>query len=46
MFKNIDLLSKLRFYEELNIIKTNQAFRGYALSYKAKILREEIQLNS
>ena len=27
-FKNIDLLSELPFYEELNVIKTNQAFRG------------------
>ena len=32
--KNIDLLSKLPFYEELNVIKTNHAFRGYAMSYK------------
>ena len=24
--KNIDLLSELRFYEELNVIKTNHAF--------------------
>ena len=30
--KNIDLISELPFYEELNIIKTNQAFRGYAMS--------------
>ena len=36
--KNIDLLSELPFYEELNIIKTNQAFRGYAMSYKVKYL--------
>ena len=27
--KNIDLLSELPFYEELNLIKTNHAFRGY-----------------
>ena len=27
--KNIDLLSELRLYEELNVIKTNHAFRGY-----------------
>ena len=26
--KNTDLLSELPFYEELNVIKTNHAFRG------------------
>ena len=26
--KNIDLLSELPFYEELNVIKTNHSFRG------------------
>ena len=36
--KNIDLLSELPFYEEPNIIKTNHAFRGYAMSYKVEIL--------
>ena len=30
--KKIDLLSELPFYEELNVIKTNLAFRGYAMS--------------
>ena len=35
--KNIDLLSELPFYEEPNIIKTNHAFRGYAMSYKVEI---------
>ena len=32
--KNIDLLSELPFYEKLNVIKTDRAFRGYAMSYK------------
>ena len=32
--KNIDLVSGLLFYEELNVIKTDHAFRGYAMSYK------------
>ena len=32
--KNIDLLSELPFYEELNVIKTNHAFRGYAMGNK------------
>ena len=36
--KNIDLLSELPFYEELNVIKTNHAFRGYAMSYKVEII--------
>ena len=26
--KNIDLLSELHFYEELNVIKTDHVFRG------------------
>ena len=30
--KNIDLLSELSFYEELNVIKTDHAFREYAVS--------------
>ena len=34
--KNIDQLPELPFYEQLSIIKTNQAFRGYAKSYKLK----------
>ena len=32
--KNIDRLAELSFYEQLSVIKTNQAFRGYAMSYK------------
>ena len=32
--KNIDQLAELLFYEQLSVIKTNQAFRGYAMSYK------------
>ena len=28
--KDTDLLSELPFYKELNVIKTNHAFRGYA----------------
>ena len=38
--KNIDLLSELPFYEELNVIKTNHAFRGYAMSYKVKLVEK------
>ena len=36
--KNIDLLSELPFYEELSVLKTNHAFRGYAMSYKVKLV--------
>ena len=32
--KNIDLLAEQTSYEQLSIIKTNQAFRGYVMSYK------------
>ena len=39
--KNIDLLSELHFYEELNIIKTNHAFREYAMSYKVELLAKK-----
>ena len=38
LLKNIDLLSELPFYEELNVIKTNHAFRRYAVSYNVEIL--------
>ena len=36
--KNIDLLAELPFYDQLNIIKTDQAFSGYAASYKVEIV--------
>ena len=36
--KNIDRLIELPFYEQLSVIKTNQAFRGYAMSYKVEII--------
>ena len=36
--KNIDLLEEFPFYDQLNIIKTDHAFRGYAISYKVKIV--------
>ena len=34
--KNIDQLAELPFYEQLSVIKTNQAFRGYAMLTKMK----------
>ena len=36
--KNIDQLAELPFYEQLNVIKTNQAFRGYAMLHKVEII--------
>ena len=39
--KNIDLLSELPFYEELNMTKINQGFRGYAMSYKVEIIEKK-----
>ena len=34
--KNIELLSELPFYGELNVLKRNHAFRGYEMSYKVE----------
>ena len=39
--KNIDQLAELPFYEQLNVVKTNQAFRGYAMSFKAEIIERK-----
>ena len=36
--KNVDLLAEQPFYEQLDIIKTDQAFKGYAKSYKVEIV--------
>ena len=38
--KNIDLLSELSFYEEMNRIKTNHAFGGNATSYKVELIEK------
>ena len=35
------MLSELPFYKELNVIKTNHAFRGYAKSYKGELVQEK-----
>ena len=43
--KNIALLAELPFYEELSIIKTNRAFRGYAMSYKVEIIERKYPIN-
>ena len=39
--KSIDRLAELPFYEKLSVIKTNQVFRGYALSYKVEIIERK-----
>ena len=40
-WKNINLLAELPFYKKPSIIKTNQAFRGYAMSYKVEIIERK-----
>ena len=36
--KNIDLLAELLFYDQLNTVRTDHAFSGYAMSYKVEIV--------
>ena len=42
--KSINRLAELPFYEQLSVIKTDQAFKGYAMSYKVEIIEKKIQL--
>ena len=42
--KNIDQLSELPFYEQLSIIKTDQTFRGYAMSCKVEIIERKVSI--
>ena len=39
--KNVDLLAEQPFYEQLSIIKTNEAFKRYAVLYKFEIVEKE-----
>ena len=39
------MLSELPFYEELSVIKTDHAFRGYAMSYKVEIIERKDPIN-
>ena len=39
--KHIDKLIELPFYEQLDVIKTDEAFRGYAMSYKVQIVERK-----
>ena len=41
---DINLLAELPFYERLSIIKTDQAFSGYARSYKVEIVDKKDQI--
>ena len=38
--KHIDLLSELALYEQLNVVKTDGAFMGYAMSYKVELVEK------
>ena len=38
--KDTDSLSELPFQEELNVIKTGHAIRGYAISYKVELVEK------
>ena len=38
--KNIDPLTDLPFYEQLSVMKTDQAFKEYAISYKVEIIEK------
>ena len=40
--RNVDLLAELPFHEQPDIIKTNQAFTGYAMSYKVEIVEKRL----
>ena len=39
------MLSELPFYEEMNIIKTNHTFRGYAEGYKVEMIENKDPIN-
>ena len=44
--KNINLLSELPFYEELNVTKANHAFKRYTMRYKVELVEKKDQLTS
>ena len=44
--KNTDRLVELPFYEQLSVIKTDQTFKGYPVSYKVELIEKKIQLCS
>ena len=38
--KNLDHLVELPFYQQLSITKTDQTFKGYAMSYKVETIEK------
>ena len=44
--KKIDQLDELPFYEQLDVIKTDQAISGDEISYKLEIIEKKIQLHN
>ena len=40
--KNVDLLAELPFYDQLNIIRTDHAYSGYAMPYKVETVEKKI----
>ena len=42
--KKIDQLAEVPFYEQLSIIKTDQTFRGYAMSCKVEIIERKVPI--
>ena len=42
--RNIDLLSELPFYKKRRVVKANKAFRGYAMTYKVKLIDKKDSL--
>ena len=45
LIKNIELLSELPFQEELSVIKTDHAFKGYAMSFKVETIERKDPIN-
>ena len=39
--KNIDRSAELPLYEQISVIKTDQIFTGYAMSYKVEIIEKK-----
>ena len=35
------MLSEFTFYEELSVVKTDHAFKGYAMSYKVELVEKK-----
>ena len=44
--KHIHRSAELPFYEQLSIIETDQAFKGYVMSYKVEIVEKKMQFYS